>query len=187
MKRAPLLALLIPALACAHPMRGVGDFYAGMLHPLIALDQLLALVAIGLLSAQCRKQIARRVVLVLSLAVVAGAISFPLLPQIPRLAFVPLAATVAAGVLAAVAKPIAEIAVVPIGLVAGFWIGAANAFDSGPQVSFFQFAAGMASSVLLCSVYVTVAAGKLFTRAPLAIRVAGSWLAAAAVMTLALQ
>lgn len=49
---AVILTVLSPVLAVAHPMAGVGDFYAGMLHPLTAIEFVLPMVALSLLAGQ---------------------------------------------------------------------------------------------------------------------------------------
>ena len=49
---APLL-LLAPGLAVAHsPMQGIGNFYGGILHPILVPSHLLALLSLGLLIGQ---------------------------------------------------------------------------------------------------------------------------------------
>jgi urease accessory protein len=188
LKRVSWLLLLLPIAASAHPMPGVGDFYAGMLHPVTALEQLLPILALSVLAAQQGKRAARELLIALPLAIVAGAVASPAFSTSKLLITIPLAATVALGLLTAVAKPISRFAIVPIAVVTGLSIGAANALDSGAQVSLLRFTGGMAlAGVLLCA-YVTVAMQELFAvRAPVAIRVAGSWLAAIGIMTLALK
>ena len=48
-----LLLLVLPDMASAHsPIAGIGDFYNGMLHPLLVPAHLLALLALGLLLGQ---------------------------------------------------------------------------------------------------------------------------------------
>jgi urease accessory protein len=182
------LTILLPLTAAAHPMPGVGDFYAGMLHPIVALDQLLPILALSVLAAQQGKRAARQLLATLPLAIVVGAAASPALSNTHFLGAVPLGATVALGLLAAFDKPVSRFAIVPIAAVAGLCIGAANTLDTGTQVSFIRFTAGMALAGLLLSAYLTVAIQKLFAiRAPVAVRVTGSWLAAVGIMTLALK
>jgi len=47
-----LILLCLPAAVAAHPMKGVGDFYSGMLHPLTALEFLLSWVALAMFAGQ---------------------------------------------------------------------------------------------------------------------------------------
>ena len=46
----PLLLILTPSVALAHPGHGIG-FLAGLEHPLTGMDHLLAMLAIGLWAA----------------------------------------------------------------------------------------------------------------------------------------
>ncbi len=48
----PIVAIAIPATVHAHPGHGILDVSAGLMHPLLGADHLLAMVAIGLLGAQ---------------------------------------------------------------------------------------------------------------------------------------
>ncbi len=50
----PWLALLVPGIAWAHPGHEPNGFGAGLLHPLMGLDHVLAMVAIGWWAAQSR-------------------------------------------------------------------------------------------------------------------------------------
>ncbi len=43
-----LAVLLLPTIAAAHPIKGVGDFYAGMLHPLTSLEFVVPWIALAL-------------------------------------------------------------------------------------------------------------------------------------------
>jgi urease accessory protein len=169
-------------------MPGVGDFYAGMLHPVLAPEHLLPILALSLLAAQQGKKAARHLLATLPLAIVAGTAAARLFPNPGLLNTALLTATVALGLLAAAAKPVSRFAVVPVAGLAGFCIGAANLLDSGAQVSFIRFTAGMALSGLLFSAYATVLIQRLLAaRFPVAIRAAGSWLAAIGIMVLALK
>ena len=47
-----------PAVASAHPIQGVGDFYAGVLHPLTSLNFILPLIALALFAGQQRREAA---------------------------------------------------------------------------------------------------------------------------------
>lgn len=48
----PIVAIAVPASVHAHPGHGVLDVSAGLIHPLLGADHLLAMVAVGLLGAQ---------------------------------------------------------------------------------------------------------------------------------------
>jgi hypothetical protein len=69
---ASLIALLSPSIASAHPIRGVGDFYAGMLHPLTALEFLLPWIALSLFAGQQGRSAALLTLALFPLALVSG-------------------------------------------------------------------------------------------------------------------
>lgn len=48
----PIVAIAIPATVHAHPGHGILDVAAGLMHPVLGADHLLAMVAVGLLGAQ---------------------------------------------------------------------------------------------------------------------------------------
>ncbi len=65
---------LVPDQAFAHLVNtNVGEFYAGMLHPLTSAEHLLPAVALALLAGRCGTQAARWTVLTFPLALVVGA------------------------------------------------------------------------------------------------------------------
>ena len=85
---AGLLLVTWPALAWAHsPVPGLGKFYSGMLHPVLAPAALIALVALGLLIGQRGLANARMPVLAFLVAVALGGVAgshfgLPLGPEI---------------------------------------------------------------------------------------------------------
>src|SRR3569833_1114397 len=62
-----------PTLAQAHALKGVGDFYSGMLHPLTSLDFVLPLIALALFVGQQRRQAAIWALGAFPISVMAGA------------------------------------------------------------------------------------------------------------------
>jgi len=64
---------LIPSPAFAHLVNtNVGEFYAGMLHPLTSVEHLFPAVALALLAGRCGIPVARWTVAVFPLALIAG-------------------------------------------------------------------------------------------------------------------
>ena len=100
---APLLAVAWPAAAEAHPMAGVGDFYAGMLHPLTTVEHVLPLAALGLLAGQQPRGTTLRVIPAVPAALIAGAALALALPAPPDLQAVTIGSMVALGALVALA------------------------------------------------------------------------------------
>jgi hydrogenase/urease accessory protein HupE len=68
-----LILLCLPAAVAAHPMKGVGDFYSGMLHPLTALEFLLSWVALAMFAGQQGRKTALLTLAIFPSALVLGA------------------------------------------------------------------------------------------------------------------
>ncbi len=184
------LALLAPAgPAAAHgTLEGVGAFYAGLLHPLLVPAHLLLLLGLGLRVAQRGRAAAPAALagwlfgLGLGLGIVlAGA--GPSEAPLPALAL-----AAALGLLLAAAAPLPVAAGAALAALAGLALGldsdpGAAADPGGRPLQLAGTAVGASTLVLLVG-------GALVERRPawlaLGLRVAGSWIAAAALMVLAL-
>jgi len=183
-----LVILLMPSAASAHPIKGVGDFYAGMLHPLTALEFLLAWIALALFAGQQARKTALLTLIIFPLALISGA-SLALFIQTPtwiaaiNLAVIPiLGLAVALGVACPVALTI--ILVTAIGLLHGL----ANGSEISSSMSAWCFIPGMAVAAIFTLSYgigVVRSLEKPWTR--IAVRVAGSWIAAAGIMACAFK
>src|SRR3981081_3583625 len=75
-----LIALLVPSVAAAHPIKGVGDFYAGMLPPLTALEFLLPWIAVALFAGQQGRKAALLTLGIFPVALVSGAVLALIVP-----------------------------------------------------------------------------------------------------------
>jgi urease accessory protein len=64
---------VFPVLASAHALKGVGDFYAGMLHPLTSLEFVLPLIALALFAGQQRREAAIAALGAFPISLMAGA------------------------------------------------------------------------------------------------------------------
>ncbi len=192
MKRAVLAAtllLLATAAASAHNViPGIGGFSGGLLHPLLVPAHVLTLIALGLMTGA----FGTRTGVYLLLAIVAGALAaFALI----ALAYSATQAETLVLVLGAVAGLIlATNVTIPAPALAVVTAAASVAviFDSVPPVlSVSETAASLAGTALSAILLVTAAA--LVARAipqnvrTIAVRVAGSWIAASAIMVLALR
>ena len=183
---AVLLVVLVPQQALAHGgMPGGGGFFSGAMHPLLAIEHLLALCALGLLLTRHSGPFARSPLLALALGVAAG-----LAMQTPTGPVILLLALVAAGVQAAVRQ-------VPLWVTAGLagltgWSVGADT-DALPPVlpdvdAAFAFPAGVFAGVFL--IVLNTAALSMLVPGPglqMARRVAGSWVAVIALTLLALR
>jgi urease accessory protein len=192
MKRAVLAAILctfaINAAQAHTVMPDVGGFLGGVLHPLLVPAHVLTLIALGLMTGT----FGIRTGAYLLLAIVAGALAaFALI----ALAYSATQAETLVLVLGAIAGLILAANVTisaPALAVVTAAASVAVIFDSVPPVlSVHETASSLAGTALSAILLVTAAA--LVTRAipqnvrAIAVRVAGSWIAASAIMVLALR
>jgi urease accessory protein len=182
------LATLSPLPAFAHPMQGVGDFYAGMLHPVVTIETVLPMVALSLLAGQQRRKTAIHLLAAFPAALVVGA-PLAMLRNAPSyLGIVQLILTAGFGILVAFACRVPSWLLVALGAVLGMSAGWANATEVFGQVSRLRFIAGLAVVGLLLLVYGNGLVRNLkveWTR--IAVRVVGSWIAAVSILVLGLR
>ena len=180
-----VLFVVVPTPAFAHmPIEGVGGFPGGLLHPILVLPHAMSLVALGLLIGRGRHRVATA--LAFAAALVGGLIAIALAVGETAAGEVLLANTALVGVLVAAAwappRPIAwGLAVVT---------GAALALDSPPQAT--TIAEGnlmlLGTAIGACAALALVIACSALARhqwQQLAVRIAGSWIAASAALVLA--
>lgn len=180
--------LLIPSSALAHPMKGVGDFYAGMLHPVLSIEMILPLVALGLFAGRQRRETAIGVLAAFPVAILAGTllIFVRLVPSF--IGAVILAITAVLGGLIALSKALPSAIPIAMAVLLGLAIGWTNASEITPQMSPARFVAGLAVAGLLVSSYgVGLVRSLKFDWSQIAVRVAGSWLAAIGILVLGLR
>ena len=183
----PLLLLRWPGPAAAHPMTGVGDFYAGMLHPLTAVELALPLIALSLLAGQQNRDTAIRLITAVPLALGLGAVLGLAMPAPAGLLYANVGAMVVLGALVAAAPALPAYAALALAAVPAATVGLANGAELGSQLSAARFVPGLALSGFLLVTYGVGSARRL--RAPwmqMAFRVLGSWIAAVGILTLGL-
>jgi urease accessory protein len=180
--------LFFPGVAGAHPIPGVGDFYAGMLHPLIAIEFLLSWVTLASLIGR-RDSIEALVILgVFIAALAAGAIvaqNFPSPLWLPR---VDLGLMTLGGVLVALALAWPIVILVVWGLAMGVAHGMANGTEFALITSPWRFIPGLVASglvIVICGIGVVRSLHRPWTL--VAVRVVGSWIAAVGIMLTALR
>lgn len=181
-----------PATAHAHLVNTtLGDFYSGMLHPLTGPDDLLPWIALALLAGIQGAARARFLSLVFPLALLAGgglALAVPGLPALPGLS---LALTAFIGLAVAGALAVPMPALILLGAITALVTG----YQNGQAITaLVDHALGMLGVAAVGYVVMTLLIGMLiaFLRdaAPwrtIAIRAAGSWIAAIGIMVLGLQ
>ena len=161
-------------------------FFSGSLHPLVIPAHLLALLALGLLIGQQRAMLSPSAGFATALA--AGLTAIALAISETAALDVLLAATALAGVLLALARPLPTLLSTALAAVTGIALG----LDSPPEA--ISLAAAIATLVGTglgaCLVLLLVAAAAhCLTRwwQRIGMRIVGSWLAASAILVLALR
>jgi len=177
--------------ADAHSMvKGVGDFYAGLLHVLTALEHVLPFIALSLLAGQRGlKAQAEAVLIVFPVALMAGAAAALWLAPPPGLAFFNIASAILLGALVAAAWPLPRAVFYGLVVVFGVSHGFANGEAITPTTKAYLFILGVGLSGLVVLAYGTLMVDFLLKRKAgwihIAVRVAGSWIAAIGVLVLA--
>ena len=183
---AALALCAAPALAHS-PIKGIGNFYNGALHPFVSPAHLITLLALGLWLGQRGLQGAKRPLIALVLALACGLAAHRIAgdPDTDRVLLL-LAASMGLAVAAAFAAP-ASVAMA-FAAVAGLAVGVA----SGPQDVDGAARWALLAGTLLGATFATGYAAAMVTLVRqawlrIAVRVMGSWLAAAALLVLALS
>jgi urease accessory protein len=183
-----LAALFLPAITAAHPIKGVGDFYAGMLHPLTALDFLLPWIALALFAGRQNRDGALLTLVIFPVAIILGAVLALWIPQPGWLAGANLAIIPLLGLAVALAFSFPASVVVILAALVGLIQGLANGSEITAAVSPWRFIPGLATVAALVIAYgigVVRSLEKPWTR--VAVRVAGSWIAAIGIMICAFK
>jgi len=185
-------ALLVSAQAAqAHIVAArLGDFYAGALHPLTDLQDIILWIAMGVLAGSLGATTGRWLVLVFPLGLLAGLGLGPAFGVVSAGAVADAATIAVLGLLLATNLRIgtAPLCLIAVGL--ALMRGAANAGDLGPETNRLLFAAGLAGAgyaAITLTMALTVAfrgtdAGRSIAWRGIAIRAFGSWIAAIGVM-----
>lgn len=183
------VVLLMPELALAHtPFKGIGSFYNGLLHPLIVPGHVLLLLAAGFWFGQQGLYRVRRPLQLSVGAVTLGLVSAAFSPGLPQgeLWILGCAAGIGLLVAAAFRLPLALYAVV--GIIAGFILGLDSAQDAYTGKERFLALLGSGIGIYFYSLY-PLGLAEFCQHRPwtqVGVRVAGSWIAASALLVLAL-
>lgn len=185
---AALLLLMAPAALAHSPIKGLDSFYAGILHPLVVPAQVMAVLVFGILVGQQGVKRLQSVVIGFLVSVGIGVGIAGFYPTIqsgpPLLGFAALV-----GLLVALARPLP----VPLTLMIGVGMGGLLGIDSAQAElsgrAMWASLLGSGIALYLLTLYAMVFA-EYFSRHAwqrIGLRVIGSWVAAAALLVLALQ
>jgi nickel/cobalt exporter len=147
------LGTLMPTQASAHLVNtDVGEFYAGMLHPITSAEHLLPTLALALLAIQCGTRAARAALLAFPLALLAGTLAGSQLPPVPCLPVANLMVLVGLGGLLALGDRLTRLGSVAIGalaLLTGLILGYRSGMDMAASNVAAQFIPGVALTGLI--------------------------------------
>ena len=188
-----LLALAVtwlhPAPALAHGSLAVGDFYTGMLHPLLHFETLLPLVALALWAGQLGGAHAWRLPLAFSAAALLGAVAglLEIEPWLGR--WLLRLSMLVLGLMVAASGRLPAWLAMAMACFFGIEQGQANTYDPEQEIARpLLFLAGLGSSIGLVFFHVVtrVVRYQAFW-VQIAVRVLGSWIAATGLLVLVLE
>jgi len=183
------LVWLRPAPALAHGSLAVGDFYSGMLHPLLHLEMLLPTIALALWAGQLGNPHSWRLPLAFLGAALVGTVAgvleidLRLGPASLRLSMLAL------GLLVAARGKLPVSLAMTMALLFGLFEGQSNTYDPETKIERpLLFIAGVGSSIglILFHVATRVVRYRAFW-VQTGVRVVGSWIAATGLLVLALE
>ena len=180
---------LIPGLSHAHSVvKGAGDFYAGVLHPLTSLEHVLTFVALGLLAGQQGKK-SELVLPVFGVALVTGATA-SLWIALRYGGLLNIVSAVLFGSLLALAWPLSPVVFYGMAVLFGLSHGYANGSAMSEGIKPYLFVPGVGLAGLAVSAYCMMISDYLLRRKAnwihIAVRVAGSWIAAIGLLAIAI-
>ncbi|MBC8752232.1 urease accessory protein [Paraburkholderia sp. WC7.3g] len=187
-----LIALMFVASAEAHAVyQGAGDFYAGMLHPLMSPEHVLPMLVLGALAGQNGLKRCEFVLWAFPAAMAAGASTALSFPDLHGIFLFNLVSAVLLGSLLAAAFTLPSWLILILAVVFGQSHGYANGSAIIGQIRPGVFIAGMAFASFILTAYTVAATSFLLRLRPtwiaIAVRVAGSWVAAIGLLALSLS
>jgi urease accessory protein len=183
-----LLALFSHAVHAHSGAQGIGDFYAGFLHPLTALEHVLPFFALGLLTGQQGTK-SQGAPALFAIALMLGAVACLWLPGVPAIDLVNIVSALMLGALIAAAFSLPTPVYLGLALLFGLSHGYANGAAIGPPMKAYLFILGVGLAGLVVTGYGLVVTDYVLRKnvgwMRIAVRVAGSWIAAIGMLVLA--
>jgi urease accessory protein len=186
---AALALVLFSDCAYAHSgVQGMGDFYAGLLHPLTALEHVLPFFALGLLTGQQGTK-SQGAPALFAVALMLGAAACLWLPGAPAIDLVNVVSVLILGALIAAAFSLPTPAYLGLALLFGLSHGYANGAAIVPPMKGYLFILGVGLAGLVVTGYGLVVTDYVLRKnvswMRVGVRVAGSWIAAIGMLVLA--
>ncbi len=180
---------LLPQIALAHsPIKGIGYFLNGMLHPLLVPSQVITIIALGLLYGQHTADKNKKSVLIFLMAIIAG-LAYTGIFVTPGVSILLLVIATLIGliIISGLTLPQAVYIVlaVVVGCIVGFDSAQVDLDTKSTIVSLF----GSGVGIYFLFLY-SMALSESLTRKKwqiIAVRIIASWLCASAIMVLALS
>jgi urease accessory protein len=180
---AAVLVGLCPTSAAAHgALEGVGDFYAGLLHPLVVPSEALALVATGLMLGTSGLAACRPGLATLAAGLAAGLGLGRLVPEALTMPLLLTAALVAASLVTAGLR-LPPVPAVAIAALAGAAVGmdARSEAEALPAI-LIASGASVIGGTALATLVAAAVLGRVHHWQRIAVRTAGSWITASAML-----
>ena len=173
----------------------LGDFYAGALHPLTDLQDIILWVALGLLAGAVGATERRWIVMIFPIGLLVGLAFGGSFDPISTGPLATAATTIVVGLLLAANLKIPTILLWLIAFGIAVARGPANGSDLGPETTRLLFAAGLAAAgyvVITLAMAITLAFRRTDAEPSvawrvIAVRTLGGWLAAIGIMALGVQ
>ena len=181
-------AAFASAPAWAHTTQGVGDFHAGFLHPLTSPEHIIAFVALGILASQ-QSRSGLRALIIFWIAGAIGATAALWMPAYTLVDAINIAWMIFVGGLVATHWSYPALALYPLAALFGLTHGLANGAAIEPPLKAYLFIPGYVVASMLAVSVGLVASDWLLDKKigwmNVAVRVAGSWIAAIGILVLA--
>lgn len=184
-----LTALVVPEVSLAHsPIPGIGNFYNGLLHPVLVPAHLLLLVAVGLFLGQQGPKAIPPALGLFAFATVAGLTAAWFSVANETEAFI-LVLSAVIGLLIAIAPKVALLWSGVVALLAGFLLGIDSAQEELSSKDKLVTLFGSGVAIYMLALYPMALADYLNEKAwqKIGIRIVGSWVAASSLLVLALS
>lgn len=185
---AGLVWLVLPAGAHAHsPFPGAGDFIGGLLHPVTSPAHVLVIIGLGLMAGRRRLAELKEPAITFALGGGLGLLltTTGMVKVVPPV--LPVAIALVAGAVLALEKSLPPTAVNTLFGAAALVLGLDSAVETGPAWTVVKTLLGNWISLVLLvvdlAIYVTFGGDAKWLR--IALRIAGSWIIAIALMVLA--
>ena len=171
---------LSPSPIYAHLASGrFGDFYAGSLHLLTAIEHMIPMIALGLLAGQQGTRASRIMTVSVPIALAAGTVIGISVSELSFSVYINSFSFLLVGGLVALNNNLPSRFILVIAAILGITHGYSNGNAIEPTLSAINYVSGVASSgLVLVSLFAGLAISAEKEWQKIAVRVAGSWIAA---------